>query len=99
MLKSAARAGIRPAEFWDMTPAELIICAEEFVAAQIGSFKEAVTVAYMNAAWQRSKKMPRLESVLKKIDGTTRKEKKKAQTPEEMYEVAVAMTKRLSKAR
>lgn len=99
MLKSAARAGIKPAEFWDMTPAELIICAEEYVAAHIGSFKEAITVAYMNAAWQRSKKMPRLETVLKKIDGTTRKEKKKAQSPEEMVAIAAAITNSFNKAR
>lgn len=99
MLKTAAKAGIRPVDFWEMTPAELIICIEGYVATHTESLKEAITVAYMGAAWQRSKKMPRLESVLSKIDGTTRKKTKKAQTPEEMLAVAKAITENLNKAR
>lgn len=99
MLKTAAKAGIRPADFWKMTPAELIICIEGYVSTHTESLKEAITVAYMNASWQRSKKMPRLETVLNKIDGTTRKKTKKAQTPEEMLAVAKAVTENLNKAR
>lgn len=99
MLRSAAKANIRPAEFWEMTPAELIICVEQHVAAHIESFKESVTVAYMNASWHRAKKMPRLESVLSKIDGKVVREKKKAQTPEEMMAIAQAVTNSFSKAR
>ena len=99
MLKSATRADIKPEEFWEMTPLELTICIETFVETHTERFKEAVTVAYLNAAWQRSKKMPGLKGVLKKIDGNTPKGKRKVQTPEEMYAVAVEMTKNLSKAR
>ena len=99
MLKTAAKAGIRPAEFWEMTPGELVICIEGYIAINTESLKEAITVAYMGAAWQRSKKMPRLETVLSKIDGTTRKKTKKKQTPEEMLEVAKAITDNLNKAR
>lgn len=97
MLSTAAKAGIRPLDFWDMTPAELMICIQGFVVTKTESLKQSITVAYMNASWSRAKKMPRLETVLRKIDNTTKK--KEAQTPEEMYAVAVAMTKRLSKAR
>ena len=99
MLRTAVMANIKPAEFWEMTPAELIICVEGHVATHIETFKESVTTAYMNAAWQRAKKMPRLESVLRKIDGKVVKEKKKAQTPEEMMAIAKAITNSFNKAR
>lgn len=99
MMKSAVRAEIKPSDFWDMTPLELTVSVEAFVETHSERFKEAVTVAYMNAAWQRSKKMPGLKGVLRKIDGNTSKGKRKVQTAEEMYAVAVEMTKNLSKAR
>lgn len=91
MLRSAVRAGIRPAEFWDMTPVELAITIDAYVEHETAEFKQGLTMAYMGASWQRSKKMPRLETVLNKVDGTTRRKKKKAQTPQEMMAVFKAM--------
>lgn len=74
-----------------MTPVELTITVDAYVANQTTEFKQELTVAYLGAAWQRAKKMPRLETVLNKIDSTTQRKKKKAQTPTEMMAVFKAM--------
>lgn len=97
MLLTAAKARIRPAEFWEMTPVELSICIEGYMEDKAAELKQQITVAYLGAAWHRAKKMPRLETVLNKIDNTGHKIKRKKQTPEEMYAVAEAMTRKLSK--
>jgi hypothetical protein len=91
MLRSAAKAGIRPAEFWEMTPVELAITIDAYVENETAEFKQGITLAYMGAAWQRAKKMPRLETVLNKIESTTQRKKKKAQTPAEMMAVFKSM--------
>jgi len=44
-------------------------------------FKTSITVAYYNAYFQRVQKMPKLESVLKGLDG---KEEKKEMSSSEM---------------
>lgn len=70
-----------------MTPAELTITVDAYVAEQTAALKQALTVAYMGAAWQRAKKMPRLETILNRIESTTQRKKKKAQTPQEMMAI------------
>ena len=91
MLKTAAMAGIKPLEFWDMTPAELTIVVGAYSDNKTHMLKQDITVAYMNAAWQRAKKMPKLDTVIIKIDHTSKSKKKKAQTPAEMMAVFKVM--------
>lgn len=70
-----------PSEFWEMTPYELTIYVEAFTDKLKFEAKERITQSWMTAAFYRSKKMPKLEKLLKDMDG------KQAQTPEDMLEV------------
>jgi hypothetical protein len=92
MLRSAAKAGVKPLEFWEMTPLELAVTIDAYVEKETANFEQGITLAYMGAAWQRAKKMPRLETVLNKIKNTTQRKNKKAQTPVEMMAVFKSMS-------
>lgn len=63
-----------------MTPHELNIHIEEYHKLETYKHRERITAAYMNAHFQRLKKLPDLD----KVFGDKPKEKKKEQTPADM---------------
>jgi hypothetical protein len=97
MIKVAAKAGIKPLEFWELTPAELIVSVEALAELKTESLKENITIAYMNAAWGRSKTMPKLNNIIDKLEKADKSKPKKQQTDNEMYAIAVAVTQQLKK--
>ena len=80
-----------------MTPAEVNVTMMGYMAQRTAAMKEALTVAYLGAAWQRAKKMPKLDPILAKIDKAAPRGKRKKQSMKEMFAVAQALTKQLSK--
>lgn len=72
----AAAIGIGIRDFWEMTPAELSIYAKAYNDKQKQKQEDLIVLQYMNAAWQRSKKMPALNEVIER--------KPKQQTTEQM---------------
>lgn len=61
-----------------MTPRELMYVVETHNWQLEQQFERDVTVAWLNAGWHRTKKMPRLDQVIKK------KKTNKQQSPEQM---------------
>ena len=90
MLKSAMRIGLKVDEFWNSTPLELSLYADVYVDKKKESVKEMITLAYTTAYLQRVKKMPKLEKMIKDVDGV---KKCKVQTAEEMLEVVKMLNK------
>ena len=82
-MQTALMAGMSISDFWESTPREIDIV----IQAHIESRKEAVALAWLNAAWQRCKKLPSLSSVI----GT----EKVNQTPEQMLEFIKHVNKKL----
>ncbi|MCA0754904.1 hypothetical protein KP806_07565 [Paenibacillus sp. N4] len=70
-------------EYNMMTPWELFLLLEQYGKREKMKDETAVTQAYLTAHWQRVKKMPSLEKVLK---GDKPKRPKKPQTAEDMLE-------------
>ncbi|TLN02801.1 phage tail assembly chaperone [bacterium] len=80
----AAQCGILPANFWDMTPAELIIYAEATNEKEKDRFKQIITGAWLSAAYARAKKIPELNEVMRKLD-------RREMTDEELLEQIKAL--------
>ena len=70
-----------------MTPGELHIVIEAHTEKEKMQFKNDITVAYYNAIFQRAKTMPRLENVLKDLDG------KKEKTDSDMFDMVQKLHK------
>lgn len=60
----AIQAGIRPADFWDLTPYQTYLFIKEYRESIKRAHAENVAVAWLNARWQRCKEMPTLQKVL-----------------------------------
>jgi hypothetical protein len=63
-----------------MTPHELYLYAQVFNEKHKQEIEDRIALTYLGAAWQRSEKLPSLESILNK------QEEKKKMTNEEMLE-------------
>lgn len=50
-MKLAAKVGIPLSEFWEMTPVELNIYANEYFEKEKDDFKKELTLEYYNAMW------------------------------------------------
>lgn len=61
--------GLKPAEFWELTPAELNAMVEGYKWRQEQRQQELTVLAWSVAALMRQKKLPRLERLLKKGEG------------------------------
>lgn len=81
----AARAGIKPAEFYAMTPRELalVLEGERWRVQQRG--REAIGDAWQLAQYMRSKKLPDLKGVLKRYDRACEKGIRGPQTPDQVW--------------
>lgn len=71
-----------------MTPHELNIHIEEYIAAQEAKQKNEVSLAWLNAYYQRVKRMPDIKKVT-----NLKPAAKKQQTDEQMLERIIAMNK------
>lgn len=83
-MKSAAVIGIKPSEFWEMTPAEMIACGEAHEVNTSNQFKSAMIAAWFNAYWLRGGEMPNFETLMSTLDGKTQEVKE--MTDEEIFE-------------
>ena len=90
MLKLALRIGLKPCEYLDYTPRELQLAVEVHAEKEKQKRADVITNAWLNALWERSKKMPELKEVLSDLD---EKPKKKAS------EVNYQKTERMAKER
>lgn len=82
-MKSAARVGISINDFWDMTPLELSVYVEAKLEEIKQNREDSIMLEYMNAAWQRAKKLPNIKSIIK--------EPKKQMSDQEMFNVVKAL--------
>lgn len=78
-------------EYGELTPRELMLIVEAHNEKRQQERADMLTQAYLTAAWQRAKRMPKLEKVLESLKP---KEPKRAQTPEEMLAFAKRFMKK-----
>jgi hypothetical protein len=76
-------------------PVELMMHVEEYNRQKSIESDEAFSLAYYNAAWQRSKRMPKLERLLEmRKEQRESKHESKEQTPEQMLAMAMRLNAR-----
>lgn len=61
--------GVKPSEFWYLTPAEMIMCGEAHEKNMSEHFKTAMIAAWFNAFWLRGGEMPNFETLMNTLDG------------------------------
>lgn len=81
-------AGIKPNEFWEITPRELSNYVQGFVIKSEMENDRAILNAWLGAGLHRQKRLPKLQDLIKKT------EKKQKQSNEQM----LAMVKALNSA-
>jgi hypothetical protein len=69
----AARIGVTPEQFYDMTPFELSCYTDAFNIKQDEKRQEIIVLAYTTAALTRVEKMPSLQSMLDAKDSPEEK--------------------------
>lgn len=77
--------GLSPDEFWRLTPYEFNLMAESFVAREERKTNDLLYHAWHIEAFARAKKLPKLETLLKKRKP---KSQKKVLTKEELINIA-----------
>jgi hypothetical protein len=81
-MEHVALVGIKPMEFYEMTPREI----ENYVNGQIRRIEidheMSITNAWLSVVLERQKRLPKLEELIKK-----KQRKIKVQTEEEMFEM------------
>jgi len=60
---------MRPHEFWGSTPHETMVFCLACGRAEMGRFRRALWEAWHTAAFQRTKRMPNLGVMLRKLGG------------------------------
>lgn len=64
-MEIATLIGVNIKDFYYMTPYELSLHVNAYNQNKKADHESRITQAYLTAAWQRAKKMPKLEKVLK----------------------------------
>jgi hypothetical protein len=64
IFKTAYRAGIKPAEFWDQTPYETRLCVEAYNDIRLDEEERFMHTAWHIGYFTRVKDMPRLSEML-----------------------------------
>lgn len=80
-MKAGFAVGLSLSEYNDMTPHELNLFIKGYNDRLIQDNKEGLTLAYLTAAWGRTKKLPDLKKILKEDKPN------KQQTAEEMLNI------------
>lgn len=83
-MKSAAVIGVKPSEFWNLTPVEMLMCGEAHENEMKAQFKSAMIAAWFNALWLRGNDMPTYNELVDALDGKTPEVKE--MTDEEIFE-------------
>jgi len=81
MFRYAVRCGIKSADFWDMTPKEIMITGEIYAEDKQSSLERDLSIAYIASRLVMASKPPKLDALIE----STRP--KKEQTDEEMLNV------------
>lgn len=92
MLASYVEAGFDADAFWRLTPRQYLIQMESFAARRQREHDDAVSAAWLNAAFQRGKKLPKLGDFLHRKTG-------KADIPAEAKDAKIAAMVREMKRR
>ncbi|WP_019534208.1 hypothetical protein [Paenibacillus ginsengihumi] len=79
------------AEYNEITPHELMLAVEAYNDRRQQEREQMLTQAYLTAAWQRTRKLPKLKKVL---EDSRPRAAAKVQTPEQM----LAITKMIHRA-
>jgi len=86
-MKSAAEIGLKPSEFWEITPAELYAFSAGYSQREKEFYRRTIYGAYLTARLGRVKDFPVLSSLLEPIDEDHQQELKREQSAEEMLEI------------
>lgn len=78
MIRNAAIAGIRPAEFWEMTAFEVNAVVDAYIAKEKQRIEMVLSQSWLTAALVRTEKMPSFKEFINKA------EKPQEQTAEQM---------------
>lgn len=93
VLKTGVRIGLKPHEIDNLTPFELMVMTEDYKEKQNTEVQNNLHLAIINAyntvAFDRSKKLPKLEKILKKSN--VNKPKKKKQNNEELFKIVESL--------
>lgn len=84
---SAAEIGLKPSEFWDITPAELYAYSTGYSEHEKELYRRTIYGAYLTARLGRVKDFPELSDLLEPIDRNHLQEPKHEQSAEEMLEI------------
>jgi hypothetical protein len=83
---------VEPDDFWNSTLRHTLLQVEGFIYRQQIDNERQVSSAWLMAAWQRSKKMPSLRSVLSRSKRRKDKPIDKQQTKAELDQMIADMT-------
>ena len=86
-LKAALASGIAEHRFWGLTPYQTRLAVEQRGADARAQYRLAMWTAWHAAAFERSKQLPKLEDILKRLDGAPAKR----MTGEEMLRAVEAL--------
>jgi hypothetical protein len=64
LLSVGAAVGLKPLEFWEITPAELSAMVDVYNQRTTQEREMVLTTAYLTAYWTRVRQMPTLDEVL-----------------------------------
>lgn len=86
-MKSAAEIGLKPSEFWDITPAELFVFSSAAREREKENYRRTIYGAYLTARLGRVKDFPELIDLLGPLECDHQQATKHEQSAEEMLEI------------
>lgn len=88
MIRLAVRIGLKPQEYWELTPKEFKIMLDDYQERQKEKTANMLYQSWHSAAFQRCKKLPKLENIIEKLFRKMKKAKEKTYSREEMIDKA-----------
>lgn len=67
-METAAKVGIGVLEFWELTPSELAVMTKAYYQKLIDDNNQQISIAYITAYLHRVERMPKLTSLLNKVN-------------------------------
>jgi len=86
-MKSAAEIGLKPNEFWEITPAELYAFSTGYSQREKELYRRTIYGAYLSARLSRVKDFPDLSDLLVPLERDHQQAPKHEQSAEEMLEI------------
>lgn len=84
-MSEAAAVGVKPSEFWKLTPREFAAVLEGQRRRDLQTFQNLVAAAWYGEAFHRHDKLPKLDKVMAGLG--TKLKPPKPQSPEDMLAV------------